>query len=566
MGISFSPAVLIGAADATAQNLRANREKEEQEREGFRNTLLKFAQDESWPEQARSLAAQNYYRLMADDKLKPKDRKKLLDEVMAATTRPDFQAQQQLGQQQQTAADVSNAASTMGGFSSFLSLLPGMDPNVVQMFDRFNQMAPQAAAMSRTTSDQIPGFPTRSGMLGHDEQMSRMRDKAEAMYAPRAAAGASGAGGYRTVGPGSVLVGPDGVPVFSNPATSRAAASGQRDPMFGGEGWFVQQYLTAKAAETGRTIEDLTPQERVQFTNEANVMRARSTRKEDPLAGQRLDWNKNQDMFQRAQSIQKTFLPQLKDFNTISDAVARINAAADDQTGVSDVALIYSFIRLLDPGSVVRESEYGIVQSALPLVDRLLQAMWDKPMHGRVVTDDVKREVVRVSNQAYMSVLNRYRHKYLNAARYAEQWGVDPVTALGGLYLPQSLIEREPDLAQYAVQTPSGSYSRYNWMPMNLQGVTGAQVKQMATAAGRAEAEERNALTGGMAPAPAAPNPMVATPPPAPSTGTGTGTGTGAQRSADGKYEVGKRYQTDKGWVLVTGIGPNGRPIAEPVQ
>jgi hypothetical protein len=46
-----------------------------------------------------------------------------------------------------------------------------------------------------------------------------------------------------------------------------------------------------------------------------------------------------------------------KDFRTVQDAYSKIESTS--QTGAGDMSMLYSYVKLLDPGSVVRESEFA---------------------------------------------------------------------------------------------------------------------------------------------------------------------------------------------------------------
>ena len=55
-------------------------------------------------------------------------------------------------------------------------------------------------------------------------------------------------------------------------------------------------------------------------------------------------------------------------------------AGADNPTGVSDMSLVFSFMKMLDPGSTVRESEFDQAEQAANWSDTALNAMnkfWD---------------------------------------------------------------------------------------------------------------------------------------------------------------------------------------------
>ena len=60
-----------------------------------------------------------------------------------------------------------------------------------------------------------------------------------------------------------------------------------------------------------------------------------------------------------------------KDYFTVRDSEAKINAVASDPSAASDLALIFSFMKVLDPGSVVREQEFANAQNAAGVPDQV---------------------------------------------------------------------------------------------------------------------------------------------------------------------------------------------------
>ena len=83
-------------------------------------------------------------------------------------------------------------------------------------------------------------------------------------------------------------------------------------------------------------------------------------------------------------AIEKTlrgdFNALTKNFRAVGDSFNTIMAGADNPTGVSDMSLVFSFMKMLDPGSTVRESEFDQAEAAAGWSDTALNALnkfWD---------------------------------------------------------------------------------------------------------------------------------------------------------------------------------------------
>ena len=68
-----------------------------------------------------------------------------------------------------------------------------------------------------------------------------------------------------------------------------------------------------------------------------------------------------------------------KTYQDIKDAYASLGATQD--TAVGDVALIFSYMKMLDPGSVVREGEYATAQNTAGLPDKVMN-VYNKLVDG----------------------------------------------------------------------------------------------------------------------------------------------------------------------------------------
>lgn len=83
--------------------------------------------------------------------------------------------------------------------------------------------------------------------------------------------------------------------------------------------------------------------------------------------------------------FRKEFDALSSDFRKIRDSFQRINAAAADPSAAGDLAIIFNFMKILDPGSVVRESEFATAENAAGVPDKI-RNMWNKALTGERIT------------------------------------------------------------------------------------------------------------------------------------------------------------------------------------
>lgn len=88
------------------------------------------------------------------------------------------------------------------------------------------------------------------------------------------------------------------------------------------------------------------------------------------------------DQTQKRVDVLRTTVDKFgKEFKTVEDAFARIRAVAEKPSAAGDLALIFNFMKMLDPGSTVRESEFATAENAAGVPDRL-RNQWNKLRNG----------------------------------------------------------------------------------------------------------------------------------------------------------------------------------------
>lgn len=104
-----------------------------------------------------------------------------------------------------------------------------------------------------------------------------------------------------------------------------------------------------------------------------------------------------------AMDMRKEFDAQTKDFRAVRDSYNRIQASAQNPTPAGDLSLIFNYMKMLDPGSVVREAEFATAANAAPLLTRVgldaekLKGVWE----GQRLTPEQRADFLNRSDQLY---------------------------------------------------------------------------------------------------------------------------------------------------------------------
>jgi len=126
--------------------------------------------------------------------------------------------------------------------------------------------------------------------------------------------------------------------------------------------------------------------------------------------------------------MRKEFDAQTKDFRSVRDSYNRIQASAENPTPAGDLSLIFNYMKMLDPGSVVRESEFATASNAAPLLTRYgldpekLKGVWE----GQKLTPEQRADFVNRSNQLYAEQDQTFQSLADQYSETAKRNGLDP--------------------------------------------------------------------------------------------------------------------------------------------
>lgn len=139
----------------------------------------------------------------------------------------------------------------------------------------------------------------------------------------------------------------------------------------------------------------------------------------------------NKEQMAQASNIRKerNALPTTKDTQTVVNSMAKIEAAAKDPTAAGDMALIFSYMKVLDPGSVVRESEYASAKNATG-VDQQIRNKWNELKDGKILGDaersKMRKEFVSRARSLTNAQLKKQEVIDNQFSKIARQNGIDP--------------------------------------------------------------------------------------------------------------------------------------------
>jgi len=153
---------------------------------------------------------------------------------------------------------------------------------------------------------------------------------------------------------------------------------------------------------------------------------------------------KEVDTFGRENTLRSQYLDKTKDYTGIAQAYSKIEAAAKDPSAAGDLSLIFGYMKILDPASVVRETEFANAQNAAGVPDRI-RNLWNKALRGERLNEAQRDDFVNSAKKLVVSQkgqLDSMNKTYMDIAKTYE---LDPTKIIIDPFKGLDLSIKETD-------------------------------------------------------------------------------------------------------------------------
>lgn len=142
----------------------------------------------------------------------------------------------------------------------------------------------------------------------------------------------------------------------------------------------------------------------------------------------------------------------VKDYGLQTQAYQRVLDSAKDPSPAGDLALIFNFMKVLDPGSTVREGEFATAQNSGSVPDQIT-AQYNKIISGERLVPEIRNDFVNRAGQLFEGASQLQQGTNDRYSNLAEQYGYDPNRIVAPI--PKiGILDPEFDATQYV--TPQG--------------------------------------------------------------------------------------------------------------
>lgn len=172
------------------------------------------------------------------------------------------------------------------------------------------------------------------------------------------------------------------------------------------------------------------------------------------------DWQtkgvRDQDVgFSREQGLRKEYTasPEYKRFDDVRASYERVRAGAQRDSGAGDLSLIFGFMKMLDPGSVVREGEFANAENTAGVPDRI-RNLYNRVVSGERLQPGQRQEFVSTAGDLYSQEATRIGSLNERYTGIASGYQIDPsrVIVTPQQYDPLNLLPPEQGQDQQGVK------------------------------------------------------------------------------------------------------------------
>ena len=142
---------------------------------------------------------------------------------------------------------------------------------------------------------------------------------------------------------------------------------------------------------------------------------------------EKLAEEKVQNEFNNVTSLITKYKPLNDEVSTLQQGFSAIqDYDVNHKNPSTDQALIFSFMKVLDPASVVREKEYATAQNNASMLDTLA-ANWKKAIDGEgILTVKQRQNIISEMQRLYKNKVTLYQQQIDQAKKVGSTYGLDP--------------------------------------------------------------------------------------------------------------------------------------------
>jgi hypothetical protein len=139
--------------------------------------------------------------------------------------------------------------------------------------------------------------------------------------------------------------------------------------------------------------------------------------------------------FTQEEKIRKEWQGRSKMYSELQGTFNTLQASAQSANGPGDIALITGFMKMLDPGSVVRETEFATARDTTGLFTQL-QNRLEKAQNGQLLSPQQRKEYVALSQKYLDSAQKKADQEKKDLSIVVKNYRLNPENVFGAEQAP----------------------------------------------------------------------------------------------------------------------------------
>lgn len=168
----------------------------------------------------------------------------------------------------------------------------------------------------------------------------------------------------------------------------------------------------------------------------ADLQAGNITQEEFDAAQKKATTVSGEGSFNETQKLRKEYLDRSKEFIDIRNSYSALQAVSANPSAAGDISIVFSFMKMLDPISVVREGEQATVRNAAGIPDKI-RNIYNKALTGEGLAPDQRQDILNQAKTLYDKALEQQERNSKTYINISEKSGLDPNLVVPDITLAQ---------------------------------------------------------------------------------------------------------------------------------
>jgi hypothetical protein len=165
--------------------------------------------------------------------------------------------------------------------------------------------------------------------------------------------------------------------------------------------------------------------------------------------------------FDQEEKLRREFQTRTKTYQEVNQTYQTLQASAKSGTGAGDIALITGFMKMLDPGSVVRETEFATARDTAGLFARLENSL-KKAEDGQFLQPKQRNEYVALAREYFNAAQKRADEDKKALGIVVKNYKLNPENVFGAEQAPPPPLPTSATVGGQTYQRPA-SFTDAQW-------------------------------------------------------------------------------------------------------